>query len=416
MYKLIKSLCSKCKGYFENSESSCISSINIQDKLSLLLKPSTQLEVKITRKIQFFCHSTKNRFWILYYRISQSKIFFSCSRCNKSDLCQEYILSRVIKHIKAFDTEKESRVFNQVRREFRANKEKIPLDKKSQEVVLYYIKKITNEYEQKAFDFESGVALIENASVEQDNRVKGMIEKRLQRYRVYHSPIILKDFISEVLDGTLELKEPALIELLDKEKFIHYIRQTIESRFIDFTRSSKYKIEILKEKSDERETIAVNSSEESIEAILKPLSNEQKIIFKLKNGIELDNREFLYITYKLNPRESPLISKLTPSEKLYIKFSVQYEIDDNSEHFSMIDVKKIKQSISKKITQYRESLDTYSYIEGREEILIKLIYTEPLSAKEMGLIFNLTSKQIDKKVENIKKRLKQLEQELCERI
>ena len=50
-------------------------------------------------------------------------------------------------------------------------------------------------------------------------------------------------------------------------------------------------------------------------------------------------------------------------------------------------------------------MESHSYIKENEEIYIKLIYSEALSAKEMALIFNLSSKQIDKKVENIKKKL-----------
>ena len=410
IYKLVKTLCSKCKGYFENSEPSCISSVNIQDKLSLLLKPSTQLEVKITRRIQSFCNITKNRFWILYYRVAQSKIYFSCTKCNKNNLCEEYILSRIIKHIKAFDITKESKVFTEVRVKLIQNnsglKPPIPkLDKNSKEVVTHYVHKIRDEYSQRAFDFESGVALIENASVEQDREIKMLIEKRLYRYRVYKAPIVLKDLIDESLDSDKELKEPTLIELLHKEKFSNYIKQIIESRFIDFTRSPKYKNETTQEiEKSEKES----SSIEDIDTILEPLSNEQKIIYKLKYAIRLDNREFLHITYKMNYLDKALIESFTPSEKLYIKFSVQYEIEDDSTHFSMIDVEEVKFSIGQKIAQYRETIESHSYIESKEEIYIKLIYSEPLSAKEMGNIFNLTSKQIDKKVENIKKRLKKL--------
>ena len=416
IYKLIKILCSKCKSYFENSETSCISSIHIQDKLSLLLKPSTKLEVKITRKIHSFCHSTKNSFWILYYRISQSKIYFSCAKCNKSNLCEEYILSRIIKHIKAFDITKESKVFKKVREELTKkdlestalaspNLETPKLDKNSKEVVNHYVNKIKDEYSQRAFDFESGIALIENASVEQDREIKNLIEKRVYRYRVYKAKIILKNLIVEALESDKKLKEPMLIELFYKEKFLNYIRQVIESRFIDFTRSPKYKNETTQEiEKSEKE----RSSIEDIDTILESLSNEQKIIYKLKYAIRLDNREFLHITYKMNYLDKSLVESFTPSEKLYIKFSVHYEIEDDSTHFSMIDVKQVKESISKKISYHRETIESRSYIEDKEEIYIKLIYTEPLSAKEMGIVFNLTSKQIDKKVENIKKRLKRL--------
>ena len=412
MSNLIQTLCTQCKKYFKNSVKSCISTIPFHERMALLLKPSTHLEVKITRKIQNFCDVSKNRFWMLYYRLSEKKICFRCDKNHKSNLCEEYIMSRIIKYIQAFDREKESTVFTQVRAELR-EKQSVKLDRQSQEVVTHYIKKITEQYEKKAFDFESGLALIESAILKQEDLIKISIEKRVQRYRVYHAPIVLKDLICESLSSDKELKESTLIELLHKEKFENYIRRVIESRFIDFTRSSKYHKESI-EDTEIPITTQTNSSNnyDDIENILKLLSTEQQIIYKLKYAIRLNNREFLTIIYKLNYLDKRLLDRFTPEERLYIKFSVYYEIGDNSSHLSMIDVTKIKASILKKISNYREKLQSHSYIETQEEIFIKLIYTEPLSAKEMGVVFDLTSKQIDKKVENIKKRLMKLEKKV----
>jgi len=443
MYNFIKTLCTKlCKNYFEKSSNACFSHISIQDKLSLLLKPSTTFEVKITRKIQTFCQATKNNFWLLYYRLSQNRIHFRCDKNHKSNLCEEYILSRIVKYIQAFDREKESKVFEEVRAAL-TDKKSIELDIQSQEVVAHYIEKLTEQYDKKAFDFESGVTLIESAMLGQESSIKTLVEKRLQRYRVYQAPIVLKDLIYESLNSDEELKESTLIELLHREKFLNYIRRVIESRFIDFTRSSRYSKESIKDMEapikkpinksnyydDDIENMLLeidkktdyNSDNiemgeamdsESIENILKLLSTEQQIIYKLKYAMRLNNREFLSLTHRLNYLDSELLDKFTPDERLYIKFSIDYEIEDNSSHFSMIDVPTIKKSISKKISNYRGELQSYSYIEGKEEIFIKLIYREPLSAKEIGIVFNLTSKQIDKKVENIKKRLQKLEQKL----
>lgn len=410
MYQLIKTLCTKCKNYFENSEQSCISNINLQEKLYLLIKSSTKLEVKIVRKIKQFCKKTQNRFWTIYYRISESKIYFSCNRCNKSDLCKEYILGRVIKHIKAFDINQESIVFKTVREKLTKKETQLQLDKNSQEVVNYYINKINKEYKQMAFDFDMGLAFVENVLENIEDETQKLVEKRVQRYRVYKAPIILRDLILESLGNEdKELKKSILIELLHKEKFVNYIKQPIESRFLDFIKSKQYSNEV----NIEIESNDINKgSDDDIQSLLKTLSNEQQIIYKLKYGIRLDNREFLNITYKLNYLDKTILNEFTLDEKLYIKFSLYYKIDDDSEHFSMINVKEINQSISKKISNYREKLKSHSYIENQEEIFIKLIYSEPLSAKEMGTIFDLTSRQINKKVENIKKRLKKLEHEL----
>ena len=411
MFKLVKTLCSKiCKNYFENSEESCLSAVTFQDRLYLMLKPSTLLDVKITRQIQNFCQINQNRFWNLYYRISESKIYFSCNRCNKNDLCREYILDRIIRYIKRFDITQESKVFKQVRANLISSEREFALDRESKEIVTHYTKKITKEYREKSFDFDTGEALISNVILQMKNsEIQYLVEKRIRKYRVYKSPIVLKDLIDESLADDKAIVKPTLIELLHKEKFKTYIRQSIDSRFKDFVKSKSYINEIIEEIEP---TKIADGNRVDIETLLNGLSNEQKIIYKLKNAIRLDNREFLNISYRLNYLDSSLPDSLTPDEKLYIKFSVHYEIADNSSHFSMIDVSKVKESISQKISDYRGKLQSHSYIEKQEEIFIKLIYSEPLSAKEMGVVFNLSSKQINKKVENIKKRLQKLEQKL----
>jgi hypothetical protein len=318
-------------------------------------------------------------------------------------------LDRIIKYIKRFDTEQESNVFRKVRANLTQNGEEIELDENSKEVATHYTKKISKEYRDKAFDFDTGLALIQNAILQVDSKMRDLIEKRVQRYRVYKSPIILKDLIDESLQDEREVMQPTLIELLHKEKFVNYIRGTIENRFIDFVKSKSYINEIVEEIEPNKIT---NQDRVDIEALIEKLSNEQRIIYKLKNAIRLDNREFLNISYRLNYLDKSLLDSFTPDERFYIKFSVQYEIDDDSHHFSMIAVEETKTSIFQKISDYRGKLESHSYIENQEEIFIKLIYTEPLSAKEMGVVFNLTSKQINKKVENIKKRLQRLEQRL----
>jgi len=238
------------------------------------------------------------------------------------------------------------------------------------------------------------------------------IEKRLIRYRLYHAPIILQEFISQSFYNDTKKSSKfrllLLIELLHKEKFVNYIKRPIESRFLDFIKSKQYSAEIV----DEVEPKGLINESEELETILDSLSSDEKIIYRLKYGIRVDNREFLTITYRINYMDRGLLDVFTPDEKLYIKFSVHYEIDDRSEHFSMIDVERVKESIFQKISDYRGKLESHSYIEEQEEIFIKLIYCEALSAKEIGVVFNLTSKQIDKKVENIKKKLKRLEHKL----
>ena len=351
---------------------------------------------------------------MIYYHITQSKIFFSCQRCQgKSDLCEGYIFERIIRHIKAFDVKQESNVFKQVRANLLNQDNQLELDTNAKEIVVNYNNKIIKEYEEKSLNFDIASTLIENAILEMEEDIQKLVDKKIARYKAYTSPIVLKDFIFQSLNykknETVRLQKLILIELLNKEKFNTYIRPIVESRFIDFVRSKQYKDEMEEDIKGEDALIDTNRVTENYKINLNVLSNEQKMLYKLKHAIRLDNREFLTITYKLNYLDTSILDSFTPEEKLYLKFSISYEVMDDSTHFSMFDVKSINKSISKKISEYREKLQSHSYKEEQEEIFIKLIYTEPLSAKEMGIVFNLTSKQIDKKVENIKKRLLKLE-------
>jgi DNA-binding CsgD family transcriptional regulator len=293
--------------------------------------------------------------------------------------------------------------------------------------------------------------MIENVLVKlEDKSLSISIEKRLNRFRAYRSPIILQDIISESYDfdtkKTAIILYDILIELLEKEKFVGYIKQPIQSRFLDFVKSKTYTNEIIynveraedKDNYNDKEEIVTNHiksnerkeeiekreneeerfkyeniKEKKIELIFKNLSNEDKVIYKLKYGVRLDNREFLSLTYHLNYIKSVVLDDFNSSEKVYIRFSILYGIEDDSEHFSILeDIDKIKKSISKKISNYRGKLESHSYIEIKEQIFLKLIYSEPLSAKEIGSIYNLTPRQVDKRVENIKNKLKKMELKL----
>jgi ABC-type antimicrobial peptide transport system permease subunit len=148
--------------------------------------------------------------------------------------------------------------------------------------------------------------------------------------------------------------------------------------------------------------------EYDIEALLESLSTEEQIFYKLKYGIKLDNREFLSISYHFETIKKDLIEVLTSEERLYIKFIIHYNLEEKSEHFSIFqNLSLIKISISEKILNYKENLSTHSYEEeGYKEMVVKLIYSEPLTAKEIGELFSFTDKQVHKKIEKISKKLK----------
>jgi DNA-directed RNA polymerase specialized sigma subunit len=138
--------------------------------------------------------------------------------------------------------------------------------------------------------------------------------------------------------------------------------------------------------------------------------SEDRLLYKLKHGLKLNSREFLTIGSNLEPISSEFTALFNSKERLYIKFSLHHKLEDDSEHFKILgELESIKMSISEKILNYRKKLEAYSYIEGvMDEIAIKLIYTEPLSVKEVGKVVNLSEKQVYKKIAKIKEKLKEM--------
>lgn len=406
MYDFIKKLCHKlCHNLFEQSSQNCITQFSLKEKLKFLILSSTELYVKISREIEAFCKIDRNHFWIIAYRYVENKIDFSCQRCNKPNLCREYILSRIITHIKAFDSKKESVVFQKVRSNLKEKSLPKTSSNNTQEVIFYYTQKILLRYNEKPIKFYEAEAIIENIMNQvADKEIKKTLKYRLEKYRLYRSSIVLKDF----LEDNSKAGELALFELLEEEKFKNYINRVIESRFIDFVRSKSYTAEIERESEATNESLKEDEVEE-IEELLKYLSAEERLLYKLQYGIALNNREFLTIIYRFETMIEELIEEFEPKEKLYIKFSLHYKLEKDSKHFDILgDIDAVETSISKKVLNYREKLLENSY--SRDEVVIKLIYHEALSAKELGELFSLTTKQIYKKIENITKKLRKVEQ------
>jgi hypothetical protein len=412
MNQFIKKLCHKlCHNLFHKSSTYCIQQITLKDKFLLLTTLSTEQKVHINRKINNFCQVNKNRFWIIYYRFSEKKIDFSCQRCNKFELCQAYILKRIIKHIKAFDTQQESTIFKEVR-EILTLKNKMAdnFKKGEKEIIEFYKERVFTNYKEKAFDLQTAMALIENTLLKvEHNDISLIIKQRLQRYQLYQSPIILEAFFIENSQEELILKKTSLLELLTYEQFINYIKKPLESRYIDFLRSSQ-SIKEVSQEEEESQKIEYKLDSDTIDNLLESLSYKEKILYKLRYGFKLTNQEFLTISEQLKDINEALIQLFTTTEKLYIKFLIHYNLDETSEHFTIFqDKEAIKASISTKLLNYREKFNINSY-KGKdsEEIVMKLIYNEPLRAKELGEVLGFTDKEIHKKVENIKKKLKRL--------
>jgi hypothetical protein len=409
MHQFIKKLCHKlCYNLFDRSSTYCIQDITVKDKLILLTTPSIEQKVNINRKINNFCQLNRNRFWIIYYRLTERKIDFSCKRCNKFEFCQAYILKRIIKHIKAFDSTQESVIFKEARKRLLSKEEQFSnsLKKTEREIVQFYTQRVWKLYNDTSFDLQTATALIENTLIKLDDKDTSLvITERLQRYQLYQSPVILRDLFEKDSNEELKLRELSVLEILTQEKFINYIKHPLESRYIDFIRSSSFIKEINQDIDENQET----TSKPDVDKLLDVLSNEDRLLYKLRYGFKLNNQEFLTISKNLITINETLTALLDTTEKLYIKFLIHYNLEENSEHFTIFqDKEKIKASISKKIMAYREKLSFGSY-KGDEEIVVKFIYNEPLKAKELAGLFGLGDKVIYKKIERIKKRLKRLE-------
>lgn len=402
--EILKKFCRKaCFHTFENSESGCI------EKHANYNKNTTLQKINLQKEIQTYCQTHKNRFWILYYPSVEKEIGYLCWKCgSQEDKCKDYFLDRVIKHIKAFDVSQESVVFKALRDLL--YKQVQPTQ--NQEIVFIYADKIYKNYEYKSLDIQKASVLIENA-LEVCNNVdyKTMINTALEAHKAYKVEVKLKAFCLLAFNHDKSKEDDfskyVLEELMHQEKFTAYMKKIIHSRFIDFTRSKSYELIV----SDEIEVHQeVNEVEEYDASLLQSLNQEQTVINKLKYGFKLDNKEFITVIIKLDYYEVDLLQDLTNEEKFYIKLMTKYALDDDSDQLEHFDVKSLKKSIHIKITQQREKLRSYSYSEYEEsdkkEIYFKLLYAETLTSKEIAVIFDLTAKQIDKKIENSKKKLK----------
>ena len=391
--EFINNICrGECSQYFDSSIDYAITSIKKALPPNIYLAPfSILLQIKISRIASPIINKInkidKNRFWILYYRLAEYLIELKCSECkshNQSLMCVEYILDRTIRHIKIFDVYRESSIFQKVRENLKAN-----LTIHNNKIVTAYTQKINKRYTQDAIDIDRVNTFIENALLQIDiDTIDGYSQDRVT---------LKKEFLNRFKDSIYkkEIEELLLMELLYEEKFFNYTNNHfIPKRFIDFIRRDK-PTPIL-DLTNEDDSIDIDN-------ILKEIKEETQLILKLKSGISLSNREFIKLVYQLDYKEIDVWSYFTDEEHLEIKLYARNDLD-------------ISNKIDKKISTVREKLKSNSYInierDTKRVTLLKLIYEEEMKSKEIGLLLNFTEKQINKKIENAKNKIKKQKEKI----
>jgi len=401
----VKLLCQKvCANTFGNSEQVCITQHTEEEKTT-----STLQQIELQKEIIQYCKTHKNRFWILYYARTENEIDQLCGKCaSQQDKCKDYILDRIVKHIKAFNSEQESSVFTALREVLRGE------EKPKESIVQHYANKIHRSYLQKNRDIDKSTVLLENALQHcEDERYAKALSPILNTCKTYKNNMSLQEFVKLAFVGDEESEKVfsthLFNELIELEKFASYMKKIIQSRFIDFTRSKAAELIVSDELEDEQlETESIDEIYD--ETLLLLLNEEQRIMSKLKYGFRLDNKEFVLVHSRLAYDDIDILTVLTNEEKFYIKLVTKYGLSDNDAQLKHYNIKELQLSIHTKITQLREKLHHHSYREyesnDKKEIFFKLLYAESLSSKEIALIFDMTAKQVDKKIENSKKKLK----------
>lgn len=400
---LLRHFCRQlCANSFENSEESCVAT----HESGLKKAAATSQTIELSRRIQQFCQTHQNRFWILYYRAAEKKTAYVCRTCgSEADRCRDYVLDRIVKHIKAFDITRESEVYAQAR-------QALSNGIQCEGVVRGYVDRIRAAYETKRHDVQTGVALVENALHPHDDETLSVrVIRVLDHYKTYQVSIVLKKVVMQSVgeDETAYrgLQNALYEELLHLEKFYTYIAMPVKTRVIDFTRVKGHE-PLLSDALDEH--ILEEETEEAKSDLLRLMDGEAALLYKLKYGFTLENHEFVELIIRLDYENEEIIEVLSHEERFYIQLVTKYGLKPDSDFLRQYDISALERSISEKISVQREKLLSCSYkhtqTEGKEEVYFKLLYTEPLSSAEMGMLFGLSAKQIDKKVENAKNRIR----------
>jgi DNA-directed RNA polymerase specialized sigma24 family protein len=403
--EFLKKICRKlCEKLFEHSVDRCVAANRdqVQGKAD-----STLRRIRLHQRVQDYCQRHKDRFWLLYYPLAQKAIRFQCRKGGDlEERCVEYVSDRILKHLRNFDASQKTEIFEEVRAVLIEGREV----SKHRELVCHYVKKIQKDYRNKKIKAEQLKILLDSDIGECRERKDEVLQSAL----CYGALLSAEETVRLIAKGSPRceeaLRSAVYNELLTMEQFASYIKKTVYSRAVDFFRSKESEwiaSDTLDEKADEWDEEALLSEETPHLAILKP---EYRLINKLRYGFALDASEFIQVFYSLDYHPEGYGEFFDAEERFYLRLRSVYGLSDDEIEIRSMDVDSIRQSLEEKITRLRENPPVESYIdkegEIKREIFLKLLYQEPMSSKEIGVILGFTSRQIDKKIENSKKQLK----------
>ena len=138
---------------------------------------------------------------------------------------------------------------------------------------------------------------------------------------------------------------------------------------------------------------------------LSLLTEEQYIAYVLKYALPLDDEVLTKIMLLLNYNDATFVDMLTNEEKFYIRLRSKHKLKKGDIKFREFDEDALEKSISSKLLEEREKMNTPEY-NDKKGIYFKLLYRETMSSKEVALILGRTAKQVDKLIENGKNKLK----------
>jgi len=432
--KNIQSSCNQ-ECFFDKAKERCI--FFIKKKFPSLFSSqnlSTEEDVKLQRAVQKYYKPYRNRKQIYMFILSK-QVYIRCKNKKENrDGCISYVFEKLLNESKRFNIEQNSVVFETLKSKFE-ELEKLYQERKdtnltklipqillsSEEIetntnysqkdtagaINNYIKKIITHYQSEKFDFKSREALIDNALLHLDEEKRNYFEYKVFEYRKKRQPnknlLTIKEELKIFLNDEeiSYLISAVLYEFMYKEKYFAFINKRIPLRVIDFYRRENTPNYITNQEDivDEEEIFFDRENRDNLFKIIdKIASPAEKIILFLKFGIKLTNKiEKILDTFTHN--EIYII-------RLYLRGvgEITHQINQKVEILKEVLFNEMRDKRGKIIKGLREDR-----VLIEPQIVEKLYKIDPLTYKEISLLFGQQPKWANKKREQFFKRIEGIE-------